>query len=294
MLHGLEDLEEPHVLLRVLAQLLLHHVVHGTNVGIQIGAGIGIKGGLDLQPVAALLLVIAGEDGHRLGAGQLDQLGQGRQGRLGMAEEGHEDAGLAAVILIRQVEEAGAAADRLDGRLDAGTALIHLAPLGPLPVDVPVEDLILGALHHGAHGHAPDGEVAAYHVHRPGMRHHQDHRPAGGLLCLDVLPAAHLDAAGQVISAAQGQFGKAHEGLEPHPDRLEQQGLAARLIQLGKADLEVGVGDIGLLPGQTQQRGSQPVGQPVAQTMGQQPQQAEQAERQPAAPPARMEQTGMK
>lgn len=62
-----------------------------------------------------------------------------------------------------------------------------------------------------------------------------------------VVPATHLDAAGQMSGAAQGQLGKAHEGLETDPDRFEQQGLTASLVQLGKTDLEVGLGNVGLL-----------------------------------------------
>jgi hypothetical protein len=55
---------------------------------IRSSLGIVGKRRVDLQPVAVRLLVIAGQQRHRLGAGHLHQPWQRRQRRLGVVEEG--------------------------------------------------------------------------------------------------------------------------------------------------------------------------------------------------------------
>ena len=198
------------------------------------------------------------------------------------------------MILIRQIEEAVAAAQGLDGRLDADAALIDTPAFAALAVDIPVEHRILGALHHGAQGHPLIGQVAADHVHRPGVGHHEDHGAPGGQLGFDMLPATHLDPPFEEGGAAPGELAKAHEGLEADPDGLEQQPLAPGRIQRGETDLEVGLGDVGLLPGEAQQQGRQGIGQLVS-VAGRDPgQQGEQGKRQPATPQTGVQQTQMK
>ena len=90
------------------------------------------------------------------------------------------------------------------------------------------------------------------------------------------------------------RLAKAQEGLEPHPDGFQQQGLTARLVEMGEADLEVGVGDVGLLPGDAQQQGGQVVGQLVPCPCRHPGQQGEQSDGQPAAPQTGVQQARMK
>lgn len=107
-------------------------------------------------------------------------------------------------------------------------------------------------------------------------------------------PAGDLDAAGQPCLAAPVELAKAHKGLEPDPDRFEQQRLTCGGIQLGKADLEVGIGDIGLLFRKTQQGWRDQIGKAIPQSRGGKCQQGKQAQRTPAAPPFGMQQAAMK
>ncbi|MNT10099.1 hypothetical protein D3C72_1449140 [compost metagenome] len=158
---------------------------------------------------------------------------------------------------------------------------------------MPVEHRVAGALHHGAHGQAPLGEVVARRIDGPAVGHHQDHRTAGGLLGLDVFPSAHLDALHQVLGAAHRELAEPQQALEADPDRGHQNGVPLCLALLLEADGEVGSGDVDLLLRDLEHQGRQGVSQLVTQTGRHIGEHAEHTEGEPAQPVTRVQQTGL-
>ena len=98
MFAGIEDLEKPHVLTGVASELLLHHIVHPPGIRYHILGGIVVKRCFYLQAVTVSGFIVASQQRHGLGTTHLHQSWQGGQGRLGIVEEGNEDALLAPVI----------------------------------------------------------------------------------------------------------------------------------------------------------------------------------------------------
>ena len=119
------------------------------------------------------------------------------------------------------------------------------------------------------------------------MGHHQYHGAAGGLLRLDMLPATHLDALHQVGGAAHGKFTKSKQGLETDADGGHQDGITLGLALVGKADIEVGFGDVDLFLGDLDYQRRQPFCQLVTPAGRHEGEHTECAECQPAWPVTR-------
>mmetsp|Transcript_119907 Transcript_119907/g.333610 ORF Transcript_119907/g.333610 Transcript_119907/m.333610 type:complete len:578 (+) Transcript_119907:1571-3304(+) len=268
---GLEALVQPEVLVQLSARLALDDGVHACGVGRGVGAGEVGQCWLDDQGIAvALAAWIAGQ--HR-GIGHRRHPRQAGDGGRIHAEEGHEDRVSPAEVLVGQVVEPVAVAQRADHGPRALLAREDDARAQAQPTCA--EELVqpgvllarIDADHRRLHRDAQPGEVQAGEV-----RHHQHDRTAvQGTQMLQAFdahqPAQPLGRGEPAVAVLQQHLRHRDEVLPQQPAPIGGRPLRQAAFEIERTDAA----------SRRRQAGEQLAQQP--------PQCADDTERQPAQQP---------
>ncbi|MNV22577.1 hypothetical protein D3C71_1135560 [compost metagenome] len=233
--------------------------------------------------------VVAGQGDCVLDPGQGGGARDG--GRLLHREVGHEDAGVAAVVVIRRVPEGVAVAQRLDHPLHIHA--VHQVLVGGAAT------VVLGVLQHRIGVGAIDTDPGAYQAEAAGVEFKGEEVTGEQQHALtlfdgvdDMLFPFHLHQAAHPPVWPEPGHAHLEDGAAHALEVLFEQGFPLIPAELGHRQLQVATGNLDAgfqyLAGQ----GAELTTQPHLAAPGQQHQQPQQAQAEPAAPVTGMEQTG--
>ena len=285
----------PQVLLRAGAHHLLDPLIDAQAIGLLALAGEVFERRMNDQAIAAAVLQAPLREGHHARLAQAGELGGGGNRRRLDAEQGHEDALLAPVVLVRRIPDGATGTQYLEHRANI-LALdgrgIEVMTLAATALDEVEQRVVVLAVH------AIDGVQLAKQrradFQSGEMHRHENHALPLGLCLLQMLQAFDVRQPRQARLGPPPAHGHLEEGDAGGGEVFPEQTLALGSALVRETQLQVACGDLPARAGRAVHQPAQRPPQLQLQAIRQLHHQPQQPKAKPQRPETRMKKIGAK